>query len=119
MKAAFFCPAIIIVFLILTVNGNAQNNQPALSRAGTDTLKKINSTSGIAAPGKTDSLKTTKKEKQKKNQEGDFNPYQPYTPDGKPLPYNTYRVKIKQPDRTDSLGGEILKAILINNIKHH
>ena len=127
MKPAFSYPAITIIFLVFSavLNGQ-QNNQPAHSLVQTDpvqtittdTLKKTNSAPGIASPAKTDSLKTTKKKKSKKEQADVVNPYQPYTPDGKPLPYNTYRESRREPVRTDSLGGEILRTILKNNIRN-
>ncbi len=126
MKAAFSYTTITIVFLALSVVCHGQNNQPDLSPAGTDslktitadTLKKVNSTPGIAAPAKTDSLKSTKKKKRKKEQTDYVNPYQPNTPDGKPLPYNSYRETKKEPDKNQP-GAAILQAILNNNKPHN
>ena len=122
MKPAFPYPAIIMVFLVFSAVCNAQNNQPVHSPVQTDpvqtittdTLKKIKSAPGIAAAAKTDSLNT----KRKKKKEVDYTLYQINNPDTKPLPYNTYRESRREPVRTDSLGGEILKMILKNNIRN-
>lgn len=124
MKPAFSYPTITIVFLVLTVAGNAQNNQPdhssvrtdTLKNITTDSLKKINIATGIAAPAKTDSLKTKKIAKRKNEQKDDFNPYQVYNPGSKPLPYNSYREKQKTIEPGPV--GSILKDIL-NNKSHH
>ena len=126
MKPAFSNPAIIMVFLLLSAICVAQNNQPAnsstvpgkLKTITTDTLKKINGTPCIAAAAKTDSLKTKKTANRKKKKEIDYSLYQINTPDTKPLPYNTYRESRREPVRTDSLGGEILRTILKNNIRN-
>ncbi len=118
MKAAFSYPAITIVSLAFTAICNAQNNPIVLSPGRTDTIKKKNNAPVIAASSQTDSLKITKKKKRRKEQPDGVNPYLPYTPDGKPLPYNSgYRASRIQPYKPDSLGGEILKAII--DKKHH
>lgn len=126
MKAAFSYTTIAILFLAFSAICNAQNNQPAHSPVqtdpvliiATDTLKKTNSTAGIAAPAKTDSLKTTKKKKRKKEETDYVNPYQMNDPGTKPLPSNSSRETKKEPEK-NAPGAAIIQAILNNNKPHN
>jgi hypothetical protein len=127
MKALFFYPVITIALMIFASYIRAQERQPIrpiiktdlINPDPADTNKKTTAEAGDTSKAKTDSLKGKKTAKHKNKEPLDYNPYQPPTPSAKPLPYNTYRERMREPAKTDSLGGEILKMILKNNIKHN
>lgn len=126
MKPSFFYPVFTIVLLVFAADIGAQEKPSIRSVIKTDLINpdpadtgnKTTAVTGIASNAKPDSLKGKKTAKQKNKEPLDYNPYLPPAPSVKPLPYNTYRERMREPAKTDSLGGEILKLILKNNIRN-
>lgn len=119
MKQELYSSAITIVFLILTGSGNSQitltSTTLSVLSPKTDSflrndthhvinLKKEINTSAV--------LHKKKVKKHKSLQPDYYNPYQPFNPLVKPLPYNSYKEKREITDKPILAG--LLKDILTN-----
>jgi hypothetical protein len=115
MKSIFIFAAFAVAILLCTIPAPAQQVQPASPEIATDSLSTIKLDSVLASVIKTDSLKTTKKKKQKKRLR-DTTAYNPYPTNNavvKPPSYNSYRENPKPLEKSPLPMGEIIRDIVV------